>query len=305
MNARAFFVAADGRPHPPWRILLFLLLCVACIVVVTVSLGPVLAMTERVSTIGGTASAYSVTLALLLAHWMTFRTFDRRPWSFVWLDRAASRPKVLLFGCVLGTAPITIVSLLLVSVGLMSLQSAADGPWLRTAVQMLIVLVPAAFYEELLSRGYLFATIAEWLGRRSAVVLTSVGFGLLHLGNPGPNAMSIGVVILAGIYLAVVLLATQSLYAAWMAHWAWNWMMAAVLHVPVSGLPLARPDYQIVETGPDWITGGSWGPEGGAGAAVGMLAGLAYLWWRSRIRPSSRGGSRVPAQRADEGHDDR
>jgi hypothetical protein len=134
----------------------------------------------------------------------------------------------------------------------------------------------------------LFATIAEWLGRRSAVVLTSVGFGLLHLANPGPTAMSIGVVVLAGIFLAVVLLATQSLYAAWMAHWAWNWMMGAVLHVPVSGLPLARPDYQIVETGPDWITGGSWGPEGGAGAAVGMLAGLAYLWWRSRNRLSSR-----------------
>ena len=45
-------------------------------------------------------------------------------------------------------------------------------------------------------------------------------------------------------------------------------------------MPLARPDYQIVDAGPDWLTGGSWGPEGGAGAGAGMLVGLTYLYWR-------------------------
>ena len=157
-----------------------------------------------------------------------------------------------------------------------------------------LLLLPAAFYEELLSRGYLFATFREWLGSRAAIMVTSVGFGLLHLFNPNVSALSIVLVTLAGFYLAAVLLATQSLYAAWIAHFAWNWVMAALLHVPVSGLPLSRPDYQIVDAGPDWITGGPWGPEGGAAAGVGMLGGLAYLYWRARRSvPLAENGERI------------
>jgi hypothetical protein len=201
----------------------------------------------------------------------------------VWLHEEAARPRVILTGAILGAVPIGVVSLLLVGVGLLTIRPAPDGPSLRVALQTLLLLLPAAFLEELLSRGYLFATLREWLGSRTAIIVTSVGFGLLHLFNPNVSAMSIALVTLAGVYLAVVLLATQSLYAAWIAHFAWNWMMAGLLHVPVSGLPLSSPDYQIVDSGPDWITGGQWGPEGGAAAGLGILGGMAYLYWRSRL----------------------
>jgi hypothetical protein len=80
-----------------------------------------------------------------------------------------------------------------------------------------------------------------------------------------------------------VRLALDSLYAAWAAHAAWNWMMAVPFHLSVSGISLDAPDYRTVSTGPEWATGGAWGPEGGAAAAVGMLAGLFYLY-RSRLR---------------------
>jgi hypothetical protein len=66
---------------------------------------------------------------------------------------------------------------------------------------------------------------------------------------------------------------TGSLPAAWGAHLAWNWIMAAVLHVPVSGLPFDTPGYRAVLQGPAWLTGGGWGPEGGAVALVVMGAG--------------------------------
>jgi uncharacterized protein len=284
LNARALFVGTDGRAHPPWRLLLFLILSAACIIVVMLSLGPLLAAAERFTGVDGTAEAYGTTLALLLAHWMTLRTLDQRPASFVWLDRAAARPPLLGFAALLGGAPIGAMSLLLVAVGLMTILPAPDGPWIAVASQVALVLLPAAFYEELLSRGYIFATLREWLGHWWAIGLTSVGFGLLHWWNPGATAMSLTVVVLAGVYLAVILLVTQSLYAAWIAHFAWNWVMAALLHVPVSGLPLARPDYQMVDAGPDWITGGAWGPEGGAAGAMGMLGGLGYLYWRRTRR---------------------
>lgn len=282
MNARALFVGPDGRARAPWRLLFFLVLSAACVFVVVIALNPLLVMIEGVVGIDGTAESYGTVVALLVAHWLTFRTFDQRPWSFVWLDRSASRTRVLGRGWLLGAVPIGVMSLLLVAAGLLDIQRMPDGSWTRVAIQTALLLLPAAFYEELLSRGYIFATLVEWLGKYWAVGLTSLGFGLLHLWNPEVSALSIVLVTLAGVYLAAVVLATSSLYAAWMAHWAWNWVMAAFLHVPVSGLPLDRPDYQIVDSGPDWITGGAWGPEGGAAGAAGMLAVLAYLYWRRK-----------------------
>ena len=249
-----------------------------------ITLSPLLGALERFTGVEGTAESYGATIALLLAHWMTLRTFDQRSASFVWLDRNAARASVIGYAALLGGIPIGLVSLLLLATGLLALLPSPDGPWIVVASQIALVLLPAAFYEELLSRGYIFATLREWLGSPWAIALTSAAFGLLHWWNPGATALSIGLVTLAGVFLAVVLLVTQSLYAAWIAHFAWNFVMAALLHVPVSGLPLSKPDYQIVDAGPDWVTGGSWGPEGGAAGAVGMLGALGFLYWRRTRR---------------------
>jgi hypothetical protein len=109
------------------------------------------------------------------------------------------------------------------------------------------------------------------------MLLTGLVFGVLHGKNPGANAQSVAVVTLAGVFLAVLLLATGSLYAATLAHAGWNWVMAVPLHTPVSGLPLPAPDYRIVDAGPDWATGGSWGPEAGVPAALAMILLMVYM----------------------------
>lgn len=282
MTAKEFFVAEDGRLHPPWRILMFLLVVVACVVVVTLTIGQLFNPLHQITGIGGTGAAYTGTISLLLAHWMTMESFDKRAWSFVGLGRENARPRTLLSGLALGAIPIAVASLLLLAVGYMVVRETPDGSWIATAVRLLIILLPAALYEELLMRGYAFATLREWLGPSAAVILTSIVFGLLHAANPGSTHTPLAVVTLAGVYLAAVLLATKSLYAAWLAHAAWNFVQAGVLHVPVSGLPMARPDYELIETGPDWVTGGDWGPEGGVAAAAAILAGCAFLYWRRK-----------------------
>jgi hypothetical protein len=105
---------------------------------------------------------------------------------------------------------------------------------------------------------------------------------LLHLNNAGATAGSVALVSLAGVFLGMVFLATGSLYAAWLAHLAWNLMMAAVFHTPVSGLPMEAAGYRYVDAGPDWATGGAWGPEGGIPAGLGMLLASAYMYTRFR-----------------------
>ena len=282
MNARTLFVGADGRARAPWRILLFLALWICCAIVVMVALGGALRRADALTGTPGTGEFFGMTIALVAAHAIQLRLIDRRGWDYAWLHRHAARPGTLLAGFGIGAAPIAAASLLLLAVGWLAIEPMPDGPWMAAAIKVSIALLPAAFYEELLSRGYVFASLAEWLGRAPAIALTSVAFGLLHIWNPGWTAGSILAVILAGVFLASVLLATGSLYAAWLAHFAWNWVMAVPLHIQVSGLSLARPDYRTVDAGPDWATGGRWGPEGGLIAAMAMILALLLLYFRGR-----------------------
>ncbi len=119
--------------------------------------------------------------------------------------------------------------------------------------------------------------IRDAAGAPTAVAVTSVIFALLHLFNPGPTLLSTAMVALAGVFLATVRLSTGSLYAAWIAHLAWNVAQASVLHSAVSGLPLPTPGYRLSDNGPTWLTGGSWGPEGGVAAGAGMLVACILL----------------------------
>ena len=283
MNARAILVGADGRARALWRILLFLALMVCAAVVVFIALRPVLEAADRFTGVEGTAESIGLAIALLITHGIIL-AIDKRGWSYAWLDRAAVRPRVMAAGFGLGAAPIALTSALLLAVGWLMIRPLPDGSWTGAAVRVSLALLPAALYEELMSRGYIFAALIDGIGRVGAIALTSIGFGVLHVWNPGWTPGSIASVVVAGVFLAAVLLATKSLYAAWMAHFAWNWVMAVPLHIQVSGLALAKPDYETVDAGPDWATGGPWGPEGGAVAVAAMILTLTLLYLRGSRR---------------------
>jgi hypothetical protein len=160
----------------------------------------------------------------------------------------------------------------------------SPGSWWGEAGRSTALLLPAAFFEELFIRGYVFAVLRRAAGWRTALVVTSIVFGLLHAANPGADGESILAVIVAGFFLGAIFLFTRSLYAAGAAHFAWNWIMAGALHIAVSGIPSRDPDYRVVETGPDWLTGGPWGPEGGAAAVAAMFIVVFYLYGRHQRR---------------------
>lgn len=218
---------------------------------------------------------------------MALRWIEGKGWDYVGLDRAAAKPRLLTVGSIYGLLGIGVPSLLLLSLGELKSVPSPAGSSLAAAGLSFANLLPAAFFEELVLRGYIFAVLREAIGWRWTLISTSIVFGLLHVQNPGSDGQSILIVMLAGLFLGSIFLATRSLYAATAAHFVWNWFMAAGLHSPVSGLPVSTPDYQVVDAGPDWLTGGRWGPEGGFAAAVAMFAMLIYLYARPLRRLES------------------
>jgi membrane protease YdiL (CAAX protease family) len=287
---KAFFTRPDGAVRAPWRLLFFFLattcgsLLIAGVVYPVIEATPIVAFARRTSL---PLDQIAALLALLFGTYAARRIIDgersgaRAVWTPIGLATPALGWRALLIGLATGTFAILIPSALLIAAGRLAIEAQpALQPWSEGARVALVVLTPAALVEELAMRGYLLTTIRDALGAPAAVAITSVVFALLHLFNPGPTVLSMAMVACAGIFLATVRLSTGSLYAAWMAHLAWNLVQAAVLHSAVSGLPLPTPGYRLVDNGPTWLTGGTWGPEGGLAAGVGMLI-AAWLMTRS------------------------
>ena len=286
MNASDFLLTTERRIRAPWRILLFIVVLFVALVLSAWLESSVDGLAAR---LGYTllVSEWGVPLGTLAATAVMLMLVEGRGWSFVGLDGAAASPSTLASGAVLGLLPIAIPSLLLLAFGQLDWVDAPDGSWWSATGLSFANLLPAAFGEELLLRGYIFAVLKEAVGARWTLISTSIVFGLLHIPNPGSDAQSVLIVMLAGFFLGSVFLATRSLYAATAAHFVWNWFMAAALHTAVSGLPVSTPDYRVIDSGPDWLTGGAWGPEGGFAAAVGMFVILIYLHARPLRRMES------------------
>jgi membrane protease YdiL (CAAX protease family) len=218
-------------------------------------------------------------VAVLITTAFMIRAVDKRPWGELGLGLRAASPSAFAHGFLVGTAAIVVTCALLYLAGWLYIVRSVAGSSLAAGVRVSAFLLVAALSEELLCRGYLFVSIRDALGTRGSVIATSVIFGLLHTLNPGATAESVLLVMLAGIFLAAIRVVFDSLYVAWAAHTAWNWVMAVPLHAVVSGFQFEAPDYRTVTSGPAWISGGRWGPEGGLAAAIGMLTALAYLYF--------------------------
>jgi membrane protease YdiL (CAAX protease family) len=318
LTAASLLYTPEGRLRAPYRLGAFLLAAVVGVLVAQTVAYPLASTLGRLLGARVSAEAWLAALGLLLAHWLVLHVVEREPaarrgfdgasrgWRFVALHREAARPPLLALGMVLGALAIALPVGALLLAGWLRVEPAAGGSSWETAWRYTLLLVPAALAEELAFRGYAFAVLRESAGDAAALLSTSLLFGLIHFSNPGADVRSITLVVLAGLFLGGVVLATGSLYAAWLAHLAWNWTLGVGFHTAVSGLPFAAPDYRTVDAGPDWATGGVWGPEGGAAAALGMGAAVLCLrLWRARLAGAAapiesrraRGGGAAGSQR--------
>ncbi|HEY0723987.1 MAG TPA: CPBP family intramembrane glutamic endopeptidase, partial [Pyrinomonadaceae bacterium] len=166
-----------------------------------------------------------------------------------------------------------------------SLTDAPLIPTIRSMIGSAILLFVAALAEEAMFRGYGLQTLSRaklaWIG----VFLTSVPFGLVHLGNPNVvPGVTFANTALAGVWLAAAYLRTRSLWLPLGVHWSWNWAMGWFFGIPISGINLvSNPLLKAQESGPKWLTGGSYGIEGGVACTISLIIITIFLWRTSLI----------------------
>jgi membrane protease YdiL (CAAX protease family) len=139
--------------------------------------------------------------------------------------------------------------------------------------------------EEFLFRGYLQYTVASGIGFWPAAVVTSGVFTLAHVGNAGESPIGLANVFFIAVFFALTLRRTGNLWFPIGFHAAWNFAESHVFSVPISGLVLPNRLLNTTIQGPDWLSGGSAGPEGSA-LAVAVIAVSLLVF--DRVYPGKR-----------------
>ncbi|MEO7986481.1 MAG: CPBP family intramembrane glutamic endopeptidase [Gemmatimonadales bacterium] len=197
-----------------------------------------------------------------------------------------NRARAFALGLLLGALPAVVAMVLGVLAGGAAWVQDRGGPgdYAGGVLGTAALLAPAALAEEVMFRGVPLVVLARLVGRPAAIVGLAVLFSLAHLDNPDVSARAIGNIALAGILLSLAFYTPGGMWAAFGAHLGWNATLAA-LGAPVSGLPFDIPYIDYSMGGPAWLTGGSFGPEGGVlgTAAITGAIVVAARWARKDV----------------------
>ena len=131
--------------------------------------------------------------------------------------------------------------------------------------------------EEILARGFLFSSVAVKNSIPVGIVVSSIFFSLIHLGNDGLSLIPILDLTLFGILAALYYLKTGSIWGISGAHAAWNCFQGNVFGFPVSGTDAGTAFISVKQQGPDWLSGGAFGVEGSLISVTAQVLVIAWL----------------------------
>jgi len=185
-------------------------------------------------------------------------------------------------GMLLGIAAALAALLLAVPAGAgWSADRGTLGDYLGNVLLTLGALAAPALSEEVAFRGLPIVLLAAAFGRWKAIVALALIFALVHAKNPHATSFGLANIALAGVLLGVAFFAPGGIWTAFGAHLGWNATLAGA-DAPVSGMPVAIPFIDHHAGAPAWLTGGSFGPEGGLTATIAILTAtvVAARWMR-------------------------
>jgi len=214
-------------------------------------------------------------LACRMVHWPMGDAYlrDARWWRRV------------LQGMGLGVVMLAFVSLAPVAFGHQQFRASKDGLFELAATFFwgALACVWIALSEELWTRGYALRQLHRAVGNWGAAVGTGLWFGLMHGANPGATWLAIFNVALVGVWLALTVYRTGSMWLAIGFHFTWDFLELFFWGEPLSGGPGRASIFVRLPSNADLWTGGEFGPEAGLPNTV-MLSALILLFalWPKR-----------------------
>ena len=232
---------------------------------------------KTLATVYGTALIYVIISALVSGLLLLlFRAVYKRPFAQIGFYKAGS-VKHMLFGLLFGMVASSLAAFLLLGIGSARVAEINIGNIQNPAVwNAFAIFLFVGFYDEILSRGVMMTALKTTRNKWMIVFVPSVIFGFMHAFNANRTVFSLVNIALLGVLLSYLFVKTGRLWAPIGFHITWNLFMGSIYGIPVSGLSF--DSIAVIElTGPNWLTGGAFGIEGGAACTFVAVLGLVYI----------------------------
>lgn len=230
------------------------------------------------------ANGIVLILTGLAAGWFCGRIFEKVGLKELGAWLYLKTPLHIALGLFAGAAAVTLaigIAYIFGGIDLVRHPDHARNAVLITMATSAIFFAFAAAGEEFVFRGYMLQTFVRsdltWVG----ILITSLLFATVHNANPGATLFSWTNTFIAGIWFAVAYLKTRELWFVSAMHFMWNWMQGSFYGIEVSGLKELIPASYLMEQdhGPNWLTGGEYGIEGGAAATIALIISTLVIYY--------------------------
>ncbi|KRD79785.1 hypothetical protein ASE43_02480 [Lysobacter sp. Root983] len=278
VTLKRLFLDSNGRVRNGWWILIFAALMFASRFVYT----PV----SRVLQGWGAPQEALEPLRfvfLLLVTWICVR-LRKEPLSSIGFVLNARWARELGVGSLLGLTTAVLAVAMIWAVGGVRLELDPARSFGLLAYGLYIFLFVALF-EETLFRGFVFQRLIAGAGVWVAQLALGLLFASSHWGNPdmqgGTLVWATIELFLGAVLLGLAYLRTRSLAMPVGIHLGWNWAQGYLLGFDVSGFAHAGWFHPQLLDRPQWVTGGSFGPEASIFAVVVDVLLIVLLWrWK-------------------------
>ena len=115
--------------------------------------------------------------------------------------------------------------------------------------------------EEIAIRGYILHNLSSSFNKYVALIISSLVFMIMHLGNPNIGILPLVNLFLAGIFLGIYTIHKNNLWFPIGAHLTWNYLQGPIFGFEVSGNKINSLFEQKLN-GHELLTGGNFGFEG-------------------------------------------
>ncbi len=159
------------------------------------------------------------------------------------------------------------------------------SPELRNWGLALIALATIAFSTlalEVAFRGFIFSRLITATSPVAATILISLFYAILSGYGSNATPRSVVVTFFLAVLFCIAYLRTHALWLGWGIHFAWNAAMAVLFGLPIASNSVYNDLVFTSVTGPDWLTGGPYGPQGAVLTIVVVLAAIVVLYRISR-----------------------
>jgi membrane protease YdiL (CAAX protease family) len=283
-----FWNSDENRLRTGWRLFLFIPAVPVIMRILNLALRPVFGGSLENNTISWVFRGILVVIGGTLIVWIFRQFIDRK--SFVSLGLRFDRLAIwdMLVGFVLSGFMVGLFFAVLLAFGMLEIEeigwtSSGFLPILEIFLLLFGVGLATGYSEELAFRGYILQNLGEGIGLVWAVVVSCILYGLMHMPNPNSTLLSGVIIAILGFLRIFGWLRTGQLWLSIGMHAGWNFFQGPILGFSVSGLDSESLIKHTI-SGPNWMTGGSFGPEAGIVVVPVVLLALMvmFLWTAKR-----------------------